>query len=107
MLLLQGTFKRWLDDALVQVTAADTAAWGLSMVKDILWPDGVWNEEETVYTEEEMASDRKACLERLRDAVPDSLVTILTRSSVEAGAEKMHAFFQCKLLVKNLVYTIT
>ena len=55
---------------------------------------------------EEMEVERKAAEAALLNLVPESVVTLLTRETCNSGMQKLHNMLQCKVLVKNIVYTI-
>jgi hypothetical protein len=105
MMFMKGRSSKWINSALEQVTAADQAGFAVNAVKELLWPGGVWAEEAVPYTKEEERSDRRSARERLIEAIPAELATLLTNERCRFGAEKVFQMLQCPVLVKNLLYT--
>ena len=81
---------------------ADTAA----LLKEYFWPNGQWDDEPApVDSPDVMISRRKAALELLHKNVPESLENLFTKGKCKNGIDTLHDFLQCKILLKNFLYT--
>ena len=105
MVFMKGRSSKWINNAVEQATASDQAGYAVRAIKELLWPNGVWAEETQPYSKEEEARDRRLAHERLIEAIPTELATLLTNERCHFGAQKIFQMLQCPVMVKNLLYT--
>ena len=106
-LVMAPSMTKKINSALEQKTKlTETAAYIVEMLKELLWPDGVWGEAAEDYPPEQAAHERQLSKERLYKCMPEQLATLLTTNVVRNGTDKIHGLLQCPVMTKNLIYTL-
>jgi hypothetical protein len=102
----KGSAYNYLNNVLGHMVETEKIADTAKFLKDYLWPDGKWDDEPVPDdTTQVMISRREKSLELLRNNIPESLENLFTKAKCQNGIDTLHDFLQCKILVKNFVYT--
>ncbi len=102
----KGSAYNYLNNVLGHMVETEKIADTVKLLKDYLWPNGEWDDEPVPEdTPEVMLARREKSLEHLRNNVPESLENLFTKNKCQDGINTLHDFLQCKILVKNFLYT--
>lgn len=114
-LFFHGTAADALKASYSQVMKDEAIAATLRVLRDQLWPDGVWCSEVPGYAEASAAAwtadvqwrDRDALLQAVEESMLTSgLPSILGRECVSQGAHRLVEMLNCPLVLRSLMYTI-
>ena len=102
----KGSAYNYLNNVLGHMVESDKIADTAALLKEYFWPNGQWDDEPApVDSPDVMISRRKAALELLHKNVPESLENLFTKGKCKNGIDTLHDFLQCKILLKNFLYT--
>ena len=104
--VLSALLPCWRQDIYAKAFNADQVGEILTLIRELLWPDGVFMEETEELTEEMEDALLRTVRERLDTVVPGTAASLLGHDVTKRGIWKIHEFCQCEVLLKNLVYTI-
>ena len=103
---MKGSAYSVVNDAFSHLAETPKIGRTLNILKEYLWPNGEWGEAVPERTADEMKQSRDSSRKMLLEAIPESLIKIFSKEKCLEGVQTLHDFMQCKILVKNLFFTL-
>ncbi|KAI9786046.1 MAG: Intermediate filament protein [Peltula sp. TS41687] len=104
--LLGGTIERKTRESIRRLTQDDALARYLTMVRDLLWPDGTLRRGPVVRTPAQKTHSRTEASLVLATLIPDLAGSVVGRANAQAAGRKVFAAVSNQVLNTHLAYTI-
>ncbi|KAA0155945.1 hypothetical protein FNF29_01364 [Cafeteria roenbergensis] len=101
-----GTMAKGIKASILQLTSVPQIASYVGMIKEAVWPGGVFPTSWPLRMPDDEFDTRDALLLGLLDSIPASLYSLLGRSQMVRAVVQLHTAVNCAPLMRSLAYTL-